>query len=40
MKFILKAAALAAIAAVVVLYIQHQLVTGEEIDDPTYDIWR
>ena len=40
MKFILKAAAFAALAAVVVLYVQHQLVSGKDIDDPTYDIWR
>jgi hypothetical protein len=39
MKLLFKTIALTALAAVVVLYVQHQLVTTEAIEDPTEDIW-
>lgn len=39
MKFFLKTVAFVTLAAVVVLYVQHQLVTGDFIEDPTEDIW-
>ena len=37
-KFLLGAVLLSAMAALV-LYVQHQLVTTEQIEDPTMDIW-
>ena len=38
MKSLLKAAAFAAFAAVVIIYVQHRL-SGKYIEDPTVDIW-
>lgn len=40
MKSILQAAALVAVTAVIVLFVQHQIVSGKHIDDPTFDIWK
>lgn len=37
-QFLLGAAILSAMAALVI-YVQHQLVTVEHIEDPTMDIW-
>lgn len=40
MKLFFKAAIVTVVAVAVVLYVQHQLVSGKHIDDPTYDIWK
>lgn len=39
MKVFLKTVVFTAIAAAVVLYVQHQLVSVKLIEDPTEDIW-
>ena len=38
MKLFFQTLAFTALAAIVVLYVQHQLVTADTIEDPTEDI--